>query len=365
MLGIVLAPGTASLSLEALWLTAFIYGIVGMVVTGHRPRNPVGWVFLGAGALQGFAWLASSLSARGTSSAESPPTTANLLDIAANVTFAPIMLLFTLFTVLLYPEGLLSPRWRPVLWAAVMATAVVVMGAALAGTVNLADADVTNPYGSEVWSGRLYGVATTVITACVVLAVLSAILRIRQSVGVERAQMRWFAFAVALVLVVFILFLVVPGFEQSRIGGVAIFAALACVPLSCGVAIMRYRLYEIDRIISRTLSYGLVTGLLLAVYAVVVTSVTQLLPGTSNTLAVAAATLAAAAAFRPVFRKVQAAVDRRFNRSRYDAQRTVETFAVRLRDEVSTEQVSDDLVAALQQTLQPARYSLWLRGTGR
>ena len=111
VLGIVLAPERASL--DPLWLTAFMYGLVGMVVTGHRPRNPVGWVFLGAGALQGFAWLATSLSARGTSSAESPPTTANLLDVAANVTFAPTMLLFTLFTVLLYPEGLPEPAVAP------------------------------------------------------------------------------------------------------------------------------------------------------------------------------------------------------------------------------------------------------------
>ncbi len=288
-----------------------------MVVTGHRPQNPVGWVFLGAGAVQGFAWLALSLSARETSSAESPPTTANLLDVAANVTFAPTMLLFTLFTVLLYPEGLLSPRWRPVLWATAMATVVIVVGTALAGKVKLAGVNVTNPYGSEVWSGRLFGVASAVITLCMVLAVLSVILRIRRSVGVERAQMRWFAFAVALVLVVFTLFLVVPGFEQSPIGEVALFAALACVPLSCGAAIMRYRLYEIDQIISRTLSYSLVTGTLLALYFVVVTTVTQLLPETADSYSVAAATLAAAAVFRPLLSRVQGVVDRRFNRSSY------------------------------------------------
>ncbi len=359
-LGVVLAPGAARPG--ALPFTALIYGLVGMVVTGHRPRNPVGWVFLGAGAVQGFAWLAVSLSARGSSAAESAPTTANFLDVVANMTYIPTMLLFTLFTVLLYPEGLPSPRWRPILWAAVIAASAMTVGAAVAGTVRVGDVAVSNPYGSAAWNGRLFGIGGAVITACLVLGVISAALRIRRSVGVERAQMRWFASAVALVVALFTLYLVVPGLEQSRIGEVALFAALSCVPVSCGVAILRYRLYEIDRIISRTASYAVVTGLLLAVYFVIVTSVTTLLPKASNGFVVAAATLAAAAAFRPLLSRVQKSVDRRFDRERYDGLQAAEAFSARLRDETDPAAVAAEMTTVVQRTLQPGRLLLWIPG---
>ena len=294
---------------------------------------------------------------------------ANAVDVLGNVSTIPYLLLCTTFTILLYPEGLPSRRWRPVLWAAVLATFAMVGGAAVSpllldtGSGQLPNP--LNPDGAGVWTDRLFGVGGAVIAACTFAGLISAAFRTWRSTGVQRAQMRWYASAVTLVVLVYVALLAVPDLEGSLLGGLALFAALTYVPVSCGVAIMRYRLYEIDRIISRTLSYALVTGVLLAVYAAVVTSVTQLLPGTSSSFSVAAATLVAATMFRPLLTRVQRLVDHRFNRSSYDAHQTVESFASRLRDEVSTEQVTADLVAALEDTLQPAKHYVWLRESGR
>jgi peptidoglycan/LPS O-acetylase OafA/YrhL len=185
--------------------------------------------------------------------------------------------------------------------------------------------------------------------------VFSVALRWRRSSGIERLQLRWFLAAVVAVAIGFLL-----TFHNS--GANAAFGfTVSLIPIACGVAILRYRLYDIDRIISRAASYAIVTGVLLVTYALVVTSVTRLMPDAS-TLAVAAATLSAAALARPLYRRVQQAVDRRFNRARYDAQHTVDDFGARLRHEVDTDLVAGDLLGVVRLTLQPAGVALWLRG---
>jgi hypothetical protein len=136
---------------------------------------------------------------------------------------------------------------------------------------------------------------------------------------------------------------------------------LNAIPVAIGIAVTRYRLYEIDRVVSRTTSYVVVTGFLVAVYAATVTAVSRLLPGTSSSFAVAAATLAAAALFRPVLTRVQRTVDHRFNRGQYDAQQTVDAFAGRLRDEVDPDEVSADLLAVLSRTVEPRGVALWVK----
>jgi hypothetical protein len=193
-------------------------------------------------------------------------------------------------------------------------------------------------------------------------ALVSLVARWRRSSGSERLQYRWFALAVGLAVIMLLttntLFntLEVP----EVVFAMATAIGLNAVPVAIGVAVTRYRLYEFDRVISRTISYGLVTVGLLVVYAVLVAAASSLLPESSD-LAVAAATLAVAALFRPVLRRVQRVVDRRFNRERYDALVTVDHFAGRLRHEVDPSLVSGELLRALSRTVQPASAGLWLR----
>jgi hypothetical protein len=196
-------------------------------------------------------------------------------------------------------------------------------------------------------------------------ALVCVVLRFRASRGVERQQLRWVAAwaigaVVGLVAVVGLLALeewygVAPGAAW-----VAVFLALPCLPVSVAVAVLRYRLWELDRLISRTLTYTLVTALLAALYLLVVVTITRLAQD-AGSLAVAAATLTAAAAFAPLRRRVQDRVNRRFNRRRYDAARTVEAFAVRLRDQVDLDALHAELLAVVDQTVQPTQATLWLR----
>jgi hypothetical protein len=179
----------------------------------------------------------------------------------------------------------------------------------------------------------------------------------RRSGGERRQQLKWLACGAAVTLGIGVgVSSITPG-TLSWILGVALFA----LPVSIGVGILKYRLYDIDRIISRTLAYGLVTGLLIGVYAGLVLLATDVL-GVHSSVAVAASTLVAAALFNPVRRRVQQAVDRRFNRARYDADRTVAAFAARLKDAVDLDSVRDDLAGVVQQTLEPAHLSVWVSG---
>jgi hypothetical protein len=188
--------------------------------------------------------------------------------------------------------------------------------------------------------------------------------RFRRALGVESQQLRWVALAAALtgVAVLAVAALVAVG-DQAMAGWAAVIG-LMVLPLGIGAAILRYRLYDLDRIISRTLAYGLLTLLLGGGYALVVLGLSQLL-GRDSSLVVAAATLTVAAAFQPARARVQRAVDRRFNRRRYDAARTIETFGTRLRDEVDLDTLSAELLAVVDQTMQPTKASLWLRSPTR
>jgi hypothetical protein len=285
--------------------------------------------------------------------------------------FYPVFAMSTTVTALLYPNGLQSRRWRPVLWLAVGSAAVMVLLAALDPTLELADTgrQVHNPLSpdgmpADPLSSALMPLAW--FTGFVVAggaAVVGIVLRYRRSRGVERLQLRWFAFAVVVVAVVLLLLVLggaLGGEGDSVVVTLLSDLALAFVPLSCGLAILRYHLYDIDRLVSRTTSYALVTAFVITVYATLVTLVPRLLP-VSSSLAVAAATLVAAALARPVLSRVQAVVDRRFNRSRVDAQRTVDAFGARLREAVDAQVVRDDLLAATTQMMQPATVTLWVR----
>jgi peptidoglycan/LPS O-acetylase OafA/YrhL len=193
-----------------------------------------------------------------------------------------------------------------------------------------------------------------------VAAAGSLVVRFRRARGVERQQLRWLAFAAALAAVA--LLVAVAGGAMANDGVVlaALGTCVALLPLATGASILRYRLYDLDRIISRTLAYGLLTLLLGLGYAAVVLGLGQLL-GQDSSLVVAGATLAVAAVFQPARRRIQRAVDRRFNRRRYDAARTIAAFSARLRDEIDLATLTSELLAVVEQTMQPTRASLWLR----
>jgi hypothetical protein len=274
--------------------------------------------------------------------------------------------------VLLVPDGSLpSSRWRPLVWVAVAAMAVVmVTGAFSPGPIGGEPLPGTpqNPLGIEPAGqalGLAGGVAFLVTPALAVVALLALALRFRRAQGVERQQLKWFAYGTFLLLAGgAALFLPL----SEGVSKVIVAAGLGCFTGALAVAVLRHGLYEIDVIINRTLVYGLLTALLAGVYASAVLILGQVFGGVGGDLpswVVAGATLAVAALFQPARRRVQAVVDRRFNRRRYDAAKTVEAFSRRLRDEVDLDALSVELLGVVDQTMQPTRASIWLRPTTR
>jgi hypothetical protein len=281
----------------------------------------------------------------------------------------PLLGLILVFTPLLFPTGrLLSARWRPFAVAAAVGSATMAVLAALQPTISLQNEDYTarNPLGlagvPDPEEGVLGAVLLGLLFGCMAAAVASVVLRFRRSRGVERQQLKWFTYAATLMT----LFLLLTDYLFPKNGLVAALYGLvvALVPVAAGVAILRFRLYDIDRLINRTLVYGALTALLGAVYAAAVLVLGQLFGGVGGdppSWAVAGATLAVAALFQPARRRTQAMVDRRFSRRRYDAARTIHAFSTRLRDEIDLDTLSAELLALVNQTMQPTQVSLWLR----
>ena len=261
---------------------------------------------------------------------------------------------------LLFPTGRLpGRRWRPVVWATVVATAAVVVGTAVTPGLVEFFPQFQKPLGLAAAGpvlDRIVQVGFVVLTAGVFAAAGSLIVRWRRARGVERQQLKWLAYAAAMLVIAQVGASLLPR---------ALFLVVTMVmtvlfPAATGIAVVRYRLYEIDRLINRTLVYGLLTATLGLVYAGLVLVLGQLL-GQDSSLAVAGATLAVAALFQPARRRIQQVVDRRFNRRRYDAAQTIEAFSARLRDQIDLDTLSAELVAVVDQTMEPTRVSLWLR----
>jgi hypothetical protein len=331
--------------------------VVGLLIVSRRPGNVIGWIY----ALVAFA-LAVGEVAGGYASRSLPG--------AAWVALLPDLLwlvatpLGVALLLLLFPTGRLpGRRWRPVVWATVVATVAVVVGSALTpGPVEYYP-QFQNPLGLAGAGPALdliVQVAFVVLAAGVLAAAGSLILRWRRARGVERQQLKWLAYAAAMLVVAQVGASLLP---RTLFLVVTVVTTLL-FPAATGIAVVRYRLYEIDRIINRTLVYGLLTALLGGVYGGVILILGQLFGGISAkppSWAVAGATLAAAALFQPARRRIQQAVDRRFNRRRYDAAKTIEAFSTRLRDQIDLDTLSAELLAVVDQTMEPIRVSLWLR----
>jgi hypothetical protein len=335
---------------------------VGAVVASRRPRHPVGWLLLALGltvAANGviYGYTNYGLLAR--------PGSLPAADYVAAVSNGSVLLLAAClgFILLLTPTG--SPpsaRWR---WWARLSAAALVLGMLSWALVPFEGPleSVANPLAVPALAGPLSAVSavTLILTALgIPVGAASLVVRFRRSRGVERQQLRWLVLAALLLAVVVLAMVTLAAAGMEAALGWLSAGCVALLPLAIGAAVLRYRLYDLDRIISRTLAWGLLTVLLGVGYAGVVLGLGRLLPQGSS-LVVAAATLAVAAVFQPARRRIQGAVDRRFNRTRYDAARTVAVFAARLREQVDLDALLSELLAVVEQTMQPSRTSLWLR----
>jgi hypothetical protein len=345
---------------------------VGAIVASRRPENPVGWLLCLSGVAVGTSSFASQYAIHALLARPgSLPAGEALAWIAAWQ--LPIMIGLQVSYLLLFPTGRLpSRRWRWTAWLVVaFVLAGVVLSAFSPGAYLGSLGPIRNPLGIEGLTGAYKALLYAGSPLLYGAAVLSLFVRLRRAEGLERQQLKWFAYAAAMfalgiVLIVIPLAIDTPSWFVRA--ATAVFtAAGTTVPVAIGIAILRYRLYDIDRIINRTLVYGSLTALLAVVYLGGVISsqyAFRTLTGQGSQLAIVASTLAIAALFNPLRKRIQAFVDRRFYRSRYDAARTLEAFSARLRDETDLEALNDDLVGVVAETMQPAHASLWLRPSG-
>src|SRR5215213_7450570 len=342
----------------AIWL---LFATVGLVLTLRRPENPIGWLYAAAGLV----WTvyvpwdpwADQLVVAG----RPLPPAAQLAALAAENLWAVGILLAVTLPLLLLPDGRVrSRRWRVVALVAIAGTAVNVLAWSLSSEpMTQTIRPVAKPLALGGWAGEaattVSWIGWAVLFASIPAAALCAVLRFRASRGVERQQLRWVATGAAAAAAGPLLLI-----PLGELGLLPEDAFAPVMLLSIAVAVLRYRLWDLDRLVSRTVTYALVTALLVVPYLLVVPTASKLAAG-SGSLAVAAATLAAAALFQPLRRRVQDLVDRRFNRRRYDAVRTVDGFATRLRDQVDLDALNRELLAVVDQTMQPTIASLWLR----
>jgi hypothetical protein len=358
-------------------LTAFMMALslafptVGALVASRRPENPIGWIFCGTGLLYGVQAFASGYADYALPGGE-------LMAWISGWIGVPVLPLAGVLLVLLFPNGkLLSKKWQPVVWMAACGSAMLALGAALDPGSLLFQPTFDNPLGFGGDIGKL-GSSESIAAGGVVeilvrvgfflvlvswlFAVAAMITRMDQARGAERQQLKWFVYTVALLVVGFLAALL--GFGQHSVAWHLGIAAFNFLPIAAGIAILRYRLYDIDVVINRTLVYGVLTAALVLVYVgsiVLFQGLFRALTGETSQLAVVASTLAIAALFVPLRRRVQAFIDRRFYRRKYDIATTLQAFNVRLRNDVDIDSVADDLVEVVKETMQPAHVSLWLR----
>ena len=335
------------------------FATVGALLAWKRPGNPIGWLLSAIG-------LAYAVAGQEVLLAHFPKTL-TLADWLGWIWLLGLGL--CVFVVLLFPSGNLpSRRWRPVAWAAGAGLAGWVLGNAFAPTIISGSPSERNPVGLTGPAGDVFTImaagGAVLIVATGLAAVLSLAFRYRRARTAERAQLKWLVYAAALIVAVLLAEvpagqIVGSGNAANNLRNAMTGGAVALVPVAIGIALLRYRLYDIDRVISRTVAYAIITGLLVGIYAGLVLLANQVF-GSRTPAAVAAATLAAAALFSPLRRRVQRRVDRRFNRARYDADKTVAVFAAGLKDAVDLDAVQADLASAVQQALEPAHVSVWI-----
>jgi hypothetical protein len=375
-LGFLLWPVSEVALVPLVLSTAVPFAIVGAFVASRRPENPIGWLFIAFGAAAALRFTGSQYA---TYALLTHPGSLPAGDFIAS--FAVHLwhpgLGFLVFSFLLFPHGRLpSHRWRFVAWLSAISCAVALISGMLEYEFLREytwPEDLT--YVKPLFTGPVTEVAATVFwySSMIILAMLftsggSLVLRLRRSVGEERQQLKWVVYSVALlaflvpstILVIIIL---------KSLEGVRVFFAVLfpLIPISVGIAILKYRLYDIDVVINRTLVYGSLSALLALVYFLGVTAAGALLRTLTGQqeqqpqLAIVVSTLVIAALFNPLRRRIQGFIDRRFYRKKYDARKTLEAFSAKLRDETDLDALNAELVGVVKETMQPAHVSLWLR----
>jgi hypothetical protein len=358
------------------------FPIVGALIASRRPQNPIGWICLGDGLLWMLLGLFDYYSVYGLARPGSVPFPAAAAGLGEWL-WVPTVGLLAIYLVLLFPDGRLpSRRWRPLAWLSGAIIVLVSVGSGLSPGPIAELGGVRNPFGLEgqPWVAYAANAGLVVFLGCILASVVGLILRYRRSRGEERQQIKWIAFAASVVGLGFVgamvSGLIASVFAPEAWGDNAdgaplwfdllfsvVLLSFGGLPVAVGIAVMRYRLYDIDLIINRALVYGSLTATLAVMYVGSVVSLQaalRVLTGQESTLAIVASTLAIAALFSPLRRQVQGFVDRRFYRRKYDAAKTLAAFNARLRDETDLDALSNDLVGVARATVQPEHASLWL-----
>jgi hypothetical protein len=339
---------------------------VGALIAAKRPDHPIGWLLLGSASCYavGGASVAVPVPAVGTMTPGLILAWAGSWAWGVGVGLAVVVLL-------VFPDGRLpSRRWRPVLWLTAGAIVAFVAGVGF-GSPTIGDGSLRNPFAIDGLLGAWLAVAQTVFVPILVLALLgvaSILVRFRRAHGAERQQVKWFLYAamvvgIGLLAQIPVFILISDPDAATNASNAILTGAFAALPVAIGIAVLRYRLWDIDRIVSRTVSWAVVTGLLAAVFGGLVVGLQALLaPLTgASTLAVAGSTLVVFALFSPLRRRVQRLVDRRFDRSRYDAEQTIAALTARLRDETDLTRVGAEIETAVRDALAPSLVVVWSR----
>jgi len=354
-----------------------IFPLVGAMIASRRARNPIGWLCLTIGLLWMFSGALDYYDVYGMMRPGSLPFPLAMAWVN-NWLWVPSVGLMGTYVFLLFPDGRLpSRRWRPLAWLCGVVIAWGIVGVAF-GPGPLQDlGGIQNPIGLlRPWMMPAFWVSLPLLPLCMLASALSLVMRYRHSRGDERQQIKWIAFSASVVALVYLIAiiasLVFPADSWTTVGPVwwlnlltyAALLSFVAIPIAVGIAVLKYRLYDIDVIINRALVYGSLTAMLIALYfggIVVLQRLFVLLTGQQSTLAVVASTLLIAAPFNPLRGRIQGFIDRRFYRKKYDAAMTLEAFSTKLRDETDLKALRSDLVEVVMETMQPAHVSLWLR----
>jgi hypothetical protein len=358
-------------------LVLFAFATVGALVASRRPENAIGWIFSIVAFLSIFGLLCEGYAIFAVIAYQEPRpwgTVAAWLGYwLSNLSFS----LLVSFTLLLFPNGAPpSRRWRPVVWVFAALIALMTVGVMFKpGQMSDLYPSISNPFGIEGAAGIFAWfdpLSNLFFLGLVVVSVASVAVRFRGATGVARQQLKWFTSAGVLLLAASGVDILVNQLQlplHDLIAGVSTDLALAFVPVAVGISILKYRLYDIDVIIRRTLVYGVLTTALLLVYFSSVVLLQALLGSLTgqghNDLVIVVSTLAIAALFTPLRRRIQSAIDRRFYRRKYDAAKTLEAFSATLRDEVDLDRLASQIVMVVEETIQPMHVSLWLASPGR
>src|SRR5215210_623434 len=347
--------------------TVLTFSIVGAIVASRHPRNTIGWLFCGTGMVVGLSSLARGYTEFWLASSSGIKSLAETAAWFSSWTWIPLVLVPTSLLLLLFPDGTPpSPRWRPLAWCAVLGITGFAAGHALEAGPLEDLPQIVNPYGLDNPIVGIVGVVGAIVAgSSMVASAVSLIVRMRRAGREQRQQIKWLAYGGAVVVGTICVSGLI-SLWSATVSIVIISIALLGLPVFTGIAILRHRLYDIDVVINRTLVYGSLTAMLVALYCTGVATtqaIVQAFTGREDLpqIAIVASTLVIAALFNPLRVRIQSFIDRRFYRNKYDAAKTLEVFSAKLRDETDLATLSNDLVGVVRETMQPTHVSVWLR----